>query len=97
MAKATAGANVGQQFFRCPRGFLNEVFSTGVDGFNDIVHGAVGGDHDDRHLGHAFFDLGKQFKAALAGQIQVEQQQVEALLDPAFAAPRHRHEAMVTE
>ena len=41
------GADVGEQFFVVPR-LLDEVFRAGADGFDDVVDGAVGGDHDDR-------------------------------------------------
>ena len=82
------GANVGQQLFVVP-GLLNEVFRAGADRVHDIVHGAVGGNHDDRQIGMALLDLREQFEAALAGQSQVQQQQVEAVLienlQPLFA------------
>ena len=73
------GADVGQQLFVVP-GLLDEVFRAGADGFDDVVHGAVGGDHDDGQLGLALLDLRQQFEAALAGQGQVEQHQVEVFL-----------------
>ncbi len=73
------GADVGQQLLVVP-GLLDEVFRAGADGFDDVVHGAVGGDHDDRQLRLAFLDLGQQLQAALAGQGQVEQHQVEVFL-----------------
>ncbi len=70
------GANVGQQLFVVP-GLLDKVFRAGADGFNDVVHGAVGGDHDDRQLGLALFDLRQKFESALAGQGQVEEHKIE--------------------
>ena len=73
------GADVGQQLLVVP-GLLDEVFRAGADGLDDVVHGAVGGDHDDRQLRLALLDLRQQFEAALAGQGQVEQHQVEVLL-----------------
>ena len=69
------GANVGKELFVVP-GLLNEVFSACADGFNDVVDGAVGSDHDDRELGLALLDLRQQFKAALAGQGEVEQDKI---------------------
>ena len=72
------GADVGQQLFVVP-GLLDEVFSAGADGFDDVVHGAVGGDHDDRQLGLALLDLRQQLEAALAGQGEVEQDQIEVV------------------
>ena len=71
------GADVGQELFVVP-GLLDEVFRAGADGLDDVVHGAVGGDHDDRQLGLALLDLRQQLEAALAGQGQVEQHEVEA-------------------
>jgi hypothetical protein len=61
------GANVGQQLFVVP-GLLDEVLRAGADGLDDVVHGAVGGDHDDRQFGLALLDLRQQLEAALAGQ-----------------------------
>ena len=72
------GANVGEQLLVVPR-LLNEVFSAGTDGFYDILDGAVSGDHDDRRFGLALLDLGKEIEAALAGQREIEQDEVEAL------------------
>ena len=46
------GANVGEQLFVVP-GLLDEVLRPGADGVDDIVDGAVGGDHDDRQIGIA--------------------------------------------
>ena len=69
-------ANVGQQLFVVP-GLLDKVFSAGADGLDHVVDGAVGGDHDDRQFGLALLDLRQQFEAALAGQRQVEQHQIE--------------------
>ena len=73
------GADVGEQLFVVP-GLLNKVLRAGADGFDDIVHGAVGGDHDDRQFGLALLDLRQQLEAALAGQRQVEQHQIEVFL-----------------
>ncbi len=72
------GANVGEQLFVVP-GLLDEVFRAGADGFDDVVDGAVGGDHDDRQLGLALLDLRQQLEAALAGQGEVEQHEIEVL------------------
>ena len=73
------GADVGEELFVVP-GLLDEVFRAGADGFDDVVDGAVGGDHDDGQLGLALLDLGQQLEAALAGQGEVEQDEVEVLL-----------------
>ncbi len=73
------GANVGQQLLVVP-GLLDEVFSAGADGFDDVVDGAVGGDHDDGQLGLALLDLRQQLEAALAGQGEVEEHEVEVVL-----------------
>ncbi len=83
------GADVGEQLFVVP-GLLDEVFRAGADGFDDVVDGAVGGDHDDRQLGLALLELRQQLEAALAGQGEVEQHQVEARPDRAGAAPPRR-------
>ena len=83
------GADVGQQLFVVPR-LLDEVLSAGADGFDDIVDGAVGGDHDDRRLGLALLDLGQEFEAALAGQSEIEQDEVEVLQSRACAGPVRR-------
>ena len=72
------GADIGQQLFVVP-GLLNEVLRAGADGLDNVVHRAIRGDHDDRQLGVAFLDLRKQLEAAFAGQVQVEQQQIEVL------------------
>jgi hypothetical protein len=60
------GADVRQQLFVVP-GFLNKVFRAGPDGFHNVVHRAVGGEHDDWQLGLALLDLGQKFETALAG------------------------------
>jgi len=73
------GAYIGQQFFVVP-GLLDKVFRAGANGLDDVVHCAVGGDHDNRQLGMALLDLRQQLEAALAGQRQVQQHQVEAVL-----------------
>ncbi len=95
LAAGDGGADVGQQLFVVPR-LLNKVFRAGADGFDDVVHGAVGGDHDDRQLGLALLDLGQQLKSALAGQGQVEQHQVEVLLVENLAGPRRRRRPCLT-
>jgi len=69
-------ANVGQQLFVVPW-LLNKVLRARADSFDDIVHGAVSGDHDDRQLGLTFFDLRQQLEATLAGKGEVEQNKVE--------------------
>ena len=79
LVAGNGGADVGQQLLVVP-GLLDEVFRAGANGFDDVVHGAVGGDHDDRQFGLALLDLRQQLEAALAGQGQVEQHQIEALL-----------------
>ena len=50
------GTDVGQQLFVVP-GFLDEVFSAGADGLDDVGHGAVSGNHDDRQFRLSIFDL----------------------------------------
>ncbi len=87
-------ADVGQELFVVP-GLLDEVLSAGADGFDDVVDGAVGGDHDDRQFGLAFLDLRQQFEAALAGQGEIEQHEVEVFqledAQPCFAVGGHAH------
>ena len=88
------GADVGQQFLVVPR-LLDKVFRAGADGLDHVVYGAVGGDHDDRQLRLAIFDLGEQFEAALAGQGQVQQHQVEVFefqdAEPFFTIGGHSY------
>ena len=73
------GADVGQQLFVVP-GLLDEVFSTGAHCFNDVVDGAVGGDHDDRKLRLALLDLRQQLEAALAGEGEIEENKIKTFL-----------------
>ena len=79
LAAGDGGADVGEQLFVVP-GLLDKVLGAGADRIDDVVDGAVGGNHDDRQFGMALFDDGQQLQAALSGQRQIEQQQVEALL-----------------
>jgi hypothetical protein len=72
------GADVGQQLFIVP-GLLDEVFRARAHRLDDVFHGAVGGNHDDRQIGLALLDLGQQLHAGLSGQSQVEQHQIEVL------------------
>ena len=71
-------ANVGKQFLVVP-GLLDEVFRAGADGLDHVVHGAVGRDHDDGQIGLALLELRQQLDAALAGQRQIEEHEIEAL------------------
>ncbi len=70
-------ANVGKQFLVIP-GLLDKVFRACANSLDDVVNGAVGGDHDDRQLGLAFLELRQQLDAALAGQRQIEKHEIEA-------------------
>ncbi len=73
------GANVGEQLLVVP-GLLDEIFSAGANGLDDVVDGAVGGDHDDGQIGLALLELRQQLEAALAGQREVEQDEIEVRL-----------------
>src|SRR6202046_3336954 len=70
--------NVGHQLFVVPW-LLDKVLRACAYGFDDIVPGSVGRDHDDRRFRLAFLDLRKQFQPALARQRQVEQDEIEVL------------------
>ncbi len=70
------GADVGEELLVVP-GLLDEVFGAGADRVDDVADGAEGGDHDDGQLGVHADDAGQEVDAALAGQGEVEQEQVE--------------------
>ena len=72
------GADVGEEFLVIP-GLLDEVFGSGADGVDDVVDGAEGGDHDDRELRVHLGDAGEEIDAGLAGEGEVEQEEVEVM------------------
>ena len=73
------GANVGQQLFVVPR-LLDEVFSASSDRVHHVADRAEGGDHDDGQVGVHGRDTRQQVDAGLAGQREVEQQQVKLVV-----------------
>ncbi len=72
------GADIGEEFFVVP-GLLDEVFGAGADGVDDVVDGAEGGDHDDRQLGVHGGDAGEEIDAGLAGEGEVEEEEIEVV------------------
>ena len=89
LAAGNGGADVGEELFVVPW-LLDKVFGAGANGFDDVIHGAVGGDHDDGQIGLALLELGQQLEAALAGQSEVEEHEVEAALIEQCAVPPRR-------
>ena len=79
------GADVGEQLLVVP-GLLDEVLGAGADGVHHVADRAVGGDHDDGKLGLQLLDARQQVDAALAGQREVEQQQVVLVAGELFEA-----------
>ncbi len=88
------GADVGEQLLVVP-GLLDEVLRAGADGLDDVIDGAVGRDHDDGQIGLALLELRQQLEAALAGQSEIEEDEVEARLieqaQPLLAVGRGFH------
>ncbi len=87
-------ADIGQQLLVVPR-LLNEVLRARAHRFDDVFDRTVGGDHHHWQFGVALVDLRQQFKAALAGQREIEQHQVIAALlqqrEPLLAIDGHFH------
>src|SRR6185437_1382852 len=75
-APGDGGANVRQQLLVVPR-LLNEVLRAGADGIDYVGYRAEGRDHDDGQRRLHLQDLRQQFQAALAGEGEIEEQQIE--------------------
>ena len=79
------GADVGEEFLVVP-GLLDEVFGTGADGVDDVAYGAVGRDHDDGELRVHLDDAGEEVDAGLAGEGEVEEEEVVLIAGEGFEA-----------
>ncbi len=72
------GAHVGLQLFVGPR-LGDEVGRASLDGGYRVFRGAIGGDHDDRHLRIALANLLQNLQSIAVGELKVEQDQIERL------------------
>ena len=69
------GADVGEELLVVP-GLLDEVLGAGADGVDHVADGAEGGDHDDGQVGLHLEDARQEIDAALAGQGEVEEEEI---------------------
>ncbi len=68
--------------FSLSQGFWTKFCAPDADGVDDVVHLAVGGDHDYRQRRVALADQRQNFQSVLARQSEVQQDKViESLLD----------------
>ena len=85
-----------QEEFSRPRASGNEILRAGANGLDDVVDCAVGGDHDNWKIGLVLLELRQKLDAALAGQREVEQDEVVSLTDSSMRSPSSPLAAVLT-